>query len=263
MITIEVDKKGIKRVFAVEGSVAESQENSDVLRATALPRQLLHNAVVEAFNGLDDTTTELDEPAVWIPTERDGELDLPRKVIVKVNMLPRDALECVPSWFVAGCKKVFPKEDWAEAEAPLPKGDLLSIHNLEPVKDEEPTIGEVPADCAYFEQHRDLTEEELNKIHGAPYCSRIEEQAVMLFHERVNGFVEFGGEKLLDHWGWCGECDDNDTLIAEPYAVDHEGLTKLSAMCDQIGWTYKIKGISGHYPGSTVRIEIRPKGQSK
>jgi hypothetical protein len=226
MITIEVDNKGIKRVFAVEGSVAESQENSDVLRATALPRQLMHNAVVEAFSGLEDTTPELDEPDVWVPTDRDGELDLPRKIVVKVNTLPRDAFDCVPAWFFEGCKKLFPERDWDAEEAPLPKGDLLSTHD-------------------------------------APYCSRTEELAVMLFHEYLNRFSELGGEKLLDHWGWHGACDDNDVLISEPYAVDHEGLTKLSAMCAQLGWTYKIKGISGHYPGSTVRIEILPKGQSK
>jgi hypothetical protein len=214
MITIEVDKKGIKRVLAVEGSVAESQDNSDLLRATALPRQLLHNSVVEAFNGFDDTTPELDEPSVWIPTDRDGELDVPRKITVKVNVLPRNANERIPDWFIAGCKQLFP--------------------------DRTNKDGSVYPDWANAD---------------------VEEMAVMLFHSRVSLFSR--RERILDHYGWVGESDGTDILVAEPYAVDHEGLTKLSALCDQLGWTYKIKGISGHYPGSTIRIEIKPKGQGK
>ena len=260
MITIEVDKKGIKRVTAMEGSVAESQENSDLLRITALPRQLLHNSVLEAYTGGDDDVVpELDSPEVWVPTNRDGEIDVPRKMTIMSNVLPRYAYECVPAWFVEGCKKLFPNEDWAEVETPFSKEELLSLHKLEGVKDEEPVIGEAAPDHTYFEQRKNLSEEELNKLHDAPYCTRTEERAMSIFEHHVNGF---GSERILDHFGWVGECDGDDILVTEPYAVDLEGMTKLCALCNQLGWDCKLKGISGHYPGSTVRLEIQPKRES-
>src|SRR5215472_14032776 len=99
MITIEVDKNGIKRVLTVEGSVADAQENSDLLRVATLSLQWLHNSVVEYFSGLQDSIPELDEPKVWVPSLHDGdEVDVSRKIIFKVNVLPRRELKCVPPW---------------------------------------------------------------------------------------------------------------------------------------------------------------------
>jgi hypothetical protein len=210
MITIEVGKKGIRRVLTVEGSVADVQESSDLLRATALSRQWLHNSVVGFFSGLQEDPPELDDPEVWVPTDRDGELDLPRKITVMTNVLPRTPLEGVPAWFLEGCKKLFPGLDLA-------------------VKDHPPsTLSEV--------------------------------DAVSLFESHVNGL---GHENIIAHWGFCDDCDDNDVLVSEPYALDLEGLTKFCALCNQLGWKFKIKGISGYYPGATVRLEIRPQGQSR
>lgn len=210
MITIEVDKKGIRRVLAVEGSFADVQENSDLLSATALSRQWLHNSVIGFFSGFHEDPPELDDPEVWVSTNRDGELDLPRKITIMTNVLPRDPFECVPTWFFEGCKKLFPNEDWAKED----------------------------------------------QMPGALK----EEGALLLFQSHVNGL---GHENILDHWGFCGQADENDILVSEPYASDLEGLTKFGALCDQLGWQCKIKGITGHYPGSTIRLEIQPKGQGK
>ena len=214
MITIEVDKKGIRRVLAVQGSIADAQENRELLGVTDLSRQWLHNSVVAFFSGCQEDPPELDEPEVWVPTNRDGELDRARKITVLTNILPRGPFRVRPTWFFEGCKKLFPSEDWA-------------------AKDETPQ--------------------------GSP-CTLEEEQAVLLFQSHVNGF---GSENILDHWGFCSEGDENDILVSEPYGLDLEGVSKFCALCHQLGWDLKIKGICGHYPGSTFRLEIKPKGQGR
>ena len=227
MLNIEVNKKGIRRIYAATGSIATSDEIGELVRATALPSQLLHNSVVEYFagKGPQGDSEELADPIVWIPTNRDGELDLPRRIVVKTAMLPRDAFDYVPDWFTEGCKKLFPGADWANAETPLSKEVLLSLHSKE-----------------YVEAHKDLSEAQLNELAEPVYCSRTEELAVSLFYSRVNSF---GREKLLDHWGWCRE-RGIEVLVSEPYAVDQEVLVNLAVVCEQLGWKYKIHGTSGH-----------------
>jgi hypothetical protein len=247
-LTIRVSKDGVESPIRTGAdNVAEALEASDLIRATALPVRLLDGAVREFFSkgaAVDDEVIE-----VLVPTDRDGELDCERKIRLQVGVLPRDAFDGVPDWFVAGVKQLFPqgegpgKTDWADAEAAIPKDVLLAYHTEE-----------------YVEKHKHLSEEDLNLLHDAPYCSRTEEKAVSLFHSHVNGFSR--NEKLLDHWGFIGELDDT-VLVSEPYAVDQAGLQKLVAMCNQLEWEFKIKGISGHCPGSTLRIEIKPRRGSQ
>ena len=240
-LTIRVSKNGVvSPVRTGADNVADAVEVSDLIRATALPVRLLDSAVREFFNKTDQGVQELDDILVVVPTNRDGDLDCDRSIRLQVGILPRDAFDSVPDWFTEGVMKLFPEAGWANAEALIPKDALLAYHTDE-----------------YIEKHKHLSEEELNRLADPPYCSRTDEKAVSLFHSHVNGFSTH--EKVLDHWGFTGELDDT-VLVSEPYAADHVGLQKLSALCDQLDWEFKIKGVSGRCPGSTIRIEIKPKG---
>lgn len=245
MFHIDINKRGIQRIYGTTGSVSDSIEISDFVRATGLSTQLLHNSVVEYFTknaALNGALDELGDPTVWVPTQRDTGLDLPRKIVVNTAHLPRDAYDGVPDWFTEGCRKLFPDADWANAEKPLPKDVLLSVHSKR-----------------YIEQHRNLSEEQLNELADPSYCSRTEEFAVGLFHEHVNGLSR--KTPLLDHWGWCEE-GEKDVLVSEPYRVNQEALMKLGDLCAQVGWEYSIQGTSGHHPSRTIRIVIQPKDKS-
>lgn len=230
-LNIQLSRSGVDKVTAGSDSVSGSVELGQLIQASALPLRLLDTAVVEYFHGNAGEVEE--EPDVLVKTDLDGELDLPRRIKVQVATLPRDAFDGVPAWFVEGCKKLFPNEDWASAEAPTSKEGLLLWHSKE-----------------YVEKHKDLSEEQLNELANPPYCTRTEEKAVSLFDSRMSG--------VLDRWGWLGNSDDNDTLIAEPYGINLDGIKKLTSLCEQLSWTFSIAGKSGHYPSATIRIEIKP-----
>ena len=221
MLNIEIGKKGIRKIYPMRGYNVDGQEIRNLFRATALAVQQLHNSTVEFFGAksVSDGISELADPVVWVPSNVDGLLDLPRSIVIKTNVGPRKVYDGVPPWFTSGIKKLFLDdpcwEEWAKA---------------------------------------DVFSDELS------HCSLEEEQAVFLFENHVNSFAS---EHILEHWGWVSQADESDVLVTEPYAVHQEGLTKLADMCEQLGWTYKIKGISAHYPGSTIRIEIKPKGQQR
>lgn len=85
------------------------------------------------------------------------------------------------------------------------------------------------------------------------------ETAVTLFDSYVRGF---GGETVLDHWGWLEQEDGNEVLVSEPYAFD-SSLKVFMEFCESLGWVYKGRGVSGHAPGSTFRIEVYPKDQRR
>jgi hypothetical protein len=199
-LQIEISKTGVDQVRARARTIADGIEVGRLIEASAVGLRLLDSSIVEYFNrihGAEIAHNDVpDEPAVWIKTDRDGMLDLPRKIRVQVGTLPRDAFDAPPSWFVEGCKKLFPEEDWADDA---------------------------------------------------------EETAVALFGSACS----FG--PLLDHWGWIGECDDNDALISEPYRAHWHDLKNLGVICDEAGWKLSIQGVSGHYPSATFRIVINPK----
>lgn len=221
MLNIEIGKKGIRQIYPMEGHNVDDQEIRDLFHAIALPVQLLHNSALKFFGAksVEGGALELGDPVVWVHSDVDGLLDLPRLIVIKTHVLPRDVYDGVPPWFTSGIKKLFPDDPcWKEWAKP----NAFSTE--------------------------------------MPYCSLEEEQAVFLFQNHVNSF---SSERILDHWGWVSQADENDVLVSEPYAVDQQGTTKLAALCERLGWAYQIKGISAHYPGSTIRIEIKPKGQRR
>jgi hypothetical protein len=87
------------------------------------------------------------------------------------------------------------------------------------------------------------------------WVNNAEETAVSLFYSGCSF------SSLLDHWGWVNTGDGNDLLISEPYRVDKDDLKKLGDLCDRVGWTFSIQGVSGHYPSATFRIVISPRAK--
>lgn len=240
---IDLSKTGIDRVRTQARTISDSIEIEKLKEASTLPLRLLDIAVSDYFNGktaaMDTCAVEVaEEPVVWVRTNRDGEPDIPRKIKVRVGTLPRDPYEAPPSWFVAGMQKLFPEEDWVNAEAPLSKEELLALHSPE-----------------YIEKQKHLSVDELNELNTLPYCTRTEARAVSLFSNCC------GCSSLLEHWGWIGQCGDDDRLILEPYIARMDDLKKLTALCDQIGWIHSNQGASGHHPSATTRIVISPRAK--
>lgn len=62
----------------------------------------------------------------------------------------------------------------------------------------------------------------------------------------------------MDHYGWYTN-DGVTLLVSEPYAITDEDLTKLQRFCNECDLSFQIRGLSNHYPGRTIRIEIAPK----
>jgi hypothetical protein len=61
----------------------------------------------------------------------------------------------------------------------------------------------------------------------------------------------------LDHYGWVGE-----SLIFEPYGMGYygeDGLDSFIRFRDLLNLNCFITGVSSHYPGRTIRIEVWPK----
>jgi hypothetical protein len=245
-LLIEVSRTGVGEIRAAACTISDSIEARRLIEASAVGLRLLDSSILEYFEGraTPDAVDVADEPGVWVKTDRDGFLDRPRKIKVRVGTLPRDPFEAPPAWFVEGCKKLFPDQsnaegvvspDWDNAEAPLSKEMLLALHSKE-----------------YIEKHKHLSEEELNELSDPPFCTRTEELAVSLFVSACSS------SSWLDHWGWVGECNENDLLVSEPYRVNRDHLKNLEVLCDKVGWTFSIQGVSGHYPSATIRIVINP-----
>jgi hypothetical protein len=238
LIHVLLGKSGIIRAYSEVQGIANGKESAECFDAASLGLNLVHKSLREHFSGTKgavETQPVTNDVGVWLETNVDGEFDSPRKIEIEVGVLPRDPFNAPPSWFVEGCRKLFANEDWTNAGAMIPKDVLLSFHTEE-----------------YIAKYQHLSEGELNTLADPPYCTRTEEMAISLFGSRMSD--------ILDHWGWVGECDDMDALVSEPYAVDLNDLYKLVALCNEVGWNCVIKGLSGHHPGKTIRIEIKPKG---
>lgn len=70
----------------------------------------------------------------------------------------------------------------------------------------------------------------------------------------------------LDHAGFCGtNSDENsqDILIAEPYSVSMTQIVELISFFEKLGWVFSITGRSAHYPSATIRLEIKPKENTR
>jgi hypothetical protein len=169
-LIVEFTRNGVKNpVRGGVDSVADGVELADLIKASALPLRLLDTAVQEYFNSNAATRDAgmVDEPEVLIPTNRDGDLDVPRHIKIQVGVLPRDPFDAPPSWFVEGCKELFPREDWTETPSP------------------REVIGEKDGKKIF------------SIPEGEEYCSLVEQQAVSLFDSHLSS--------VLDNWGWVDE----------------------------------------------------------
>jgi hypothetical protein len=235
-LNIELFATGVERVRGGSDTVSGSEELGELIRASALPLRLLNDAVVQYFNGaaaLDDETA--DEPSVLVPTNTDGEMDLPRKIKVQTGVLPRDAFDGPPGWFVGVIQREFDDGTWDDLDKPLSREQLLSNHTPE-----------------FVAKHEKTSTEELNEMARAPFCTQLEEEAVRTFINFVSS------NRLFDHMGWVETKEGNDILVSEPYGGDMSDFQNLKALCDQFGWRFKVVGVSGHFPSATIRIEISP-----
>jgi hypothetical protein len=244
-LNIELSKTGVDRVRGGSDTVSGSAEVGELIKASALPLRLLNDSVIQYFNGAAAPEAETaDEPEVLVPTNRDGEPDLPRRIKVQTGVLPRDTFDAPPAWFVQAVKRnlhldehIFPKHYWDDLVKPVAP-DLI---------DKLQTSG------GTNEFGDDVQGLDLGHLQGAPYCDDIEEAAVTLFTSHVSS------NKLFDHWGWVETKEGNDVLVSEPYGGDMNDFQNLQALCDQFGWRFRVVGVSGHFPSATIRIEIRPR----
>lgn len=60
----------------------------------------------------------------------------------------------------------------------------------------------------------------------------------------------------LDHTGWVTNTHRGDVLVSEPYVIDADAIEGLVAFCRAANFKYRIRGLSAHCPGDTLRIEI-------
>jgi hypothetical protein len=209
---------------------------SDPARTPYPALRLLNDAVVQYFNGATAPDAETaDEPSVSVPTNRDGELDLPRRLKIQTGVLPRDTFDGPPGWFVDSIQQEFDDGTWGDLDKPLSREQLLANHTPE-----------------FVAKHAKTSTEELNETARAPFCTQLEEEAVRTFTNSVSR------NRLFDHWGWVETKEGNDVLVSEPYGGDMNDFQNLKAICDQFGWRFKVVGVSGHFPSATFRIEISP-----
>lgn len=232
LISIELGRTGIERVSTIIDGISEGVRAGNAVAALSLPLNLLDGATREFFSG---KSSNPDEPMVIVPRIVDDEFDAHRRITVRTANVPRSLFDAVPSWFVAGCKLLYPNYGWNDLSVPLTKKQLLAHHSEE-----------------WTAAHRDLSIEELNEAHLAPYCDSLEEAAVTLFKSSAGPW--------LDHEGWISRPDGSDILVSEPYNIDGSDLRKLIVTLDSVGWDLNIQGTSGHHPSATMRIEIAPRG---
>jgi hypothetical protein len=232
IFNIPVGREGVGKVTASMETIADGVLLGRAIAGLSLPLSLLDSSARDLFAGKDPGSAE---PVVFLPRNVDGEFDENRKIRVQSADCPRDPFDNVPAWFVAGVKTLFPNENWDELLLPRTRERLVTFHSKE-----------------WIEAHKDLTDEQLNEISTAPYCSLQEEWAVSLFESAAHGYLE--------HWGWLEKPDGRDVLVSEPYGVTGADLRKLIETLDKVGWDLNVRGVSGHYPSATLRIEIAPKG---
>jgi hypothetical protein len=232
ILNIPVGREGVGKITTSIESIADGVNTGHLLATLALPISLLDATARERFKG---EASESAEPAVFLPRNVDGEFDENRKIRVQSADCPRDPFDGVPTWFLAGVKKLFPGENWDELLLPLTREQLVANHSEE-----------------WIAAHKDLTVDQLNEISMAPYCNLQEEWAVSLFESAAHGY--------LDHWGWLEKADGRDVLVSEPYGVSGKDLRTLIETLDKVGWDLNVRGVSGHYPSATLRIEIAPQG---
>jgi hypothetical protein len=231
ILNIPVGREGVGKVTASIETIADGVDTGNLLAALSLPLSLLDSTAREC---LKSGASGSAEPAVFLPRNVDGEFYENRKIRVQSADCPRDPFDGVPTWFITGVKKLFPGENWDELLLPLTRKQLLANHSEK-----------------WIEAHKDLRTDQLNEISMAPYCNLQEEWAVSLFESAAHGY--------LDHWGWLEKPDGRDVLVSEPYGVAGKDLRTLIETLDKLGWDLNVRGVSGHYPSATLRLEIFPK----
>jgi hypothetical protein len=235
-LNIELFTTGVECVRGGSDSVSGSAELGELITASALPLRLLNDAVVQYFSGTSAPDAETaDEPSVSVPTNIDGELDLPRRIKVQTGVLPRDTFDGPPSWFVGAIQQEFDDGTWRDLDKPLEREQLLANHTPE-----------------FVAKHAKTSTEELSENARAPFCTQLEEEAVRTFTNLVFS------NRLFDHWGWVETKEGHDVLVSEPYGGTMDDFQDLRAICDRFGWRFKVLGVSGHFPSTTIRIEISP-----
>jgi hypothetical protein len=72
---------------------------------------------------------------------------------------------------------------------------------------------------------------------------------------------DFGGQfnpDWFDHHARAGE-----SLVVEPYDLDHESLRDLLAFADRYSLNLTISAVSSHYPTRTVAIFLTPREEAR
>jgi hypothetical protein len=247
-LNIRVDETGTK-VKADTGSVSGTAQMAGLIRAVSLPLNLLNEVAATYFSDNPPTADsspepleedpntglpKLDLPVVsLVPTLKDGMLDLPRQIQLQVANGPRDANEDTPEWFVRGVRAMFPDYDWEGLNEPVDQKLLDDLRRQYPGGKNE-FDEDVPVFTFVSDGH-DLTAE----------------TAVQLFYEAA-------GRNVTDHSGFVG-VGDQEVFVAEPYGLSLEEISKLAKLVKKADWTFRILGVSAHYPSATLRLEIRPK----
>jgi len=235
-LSIELLSTGVERVRGGSDTVSGSEELGELIRASALPLRLLNDAVVQYFNGAAAPDSETaDEPEALVPTDVDGERDLPRRIRIQTGVLPRDLFDGPPGWFVGAIQQEFDDGTWNDLDKPVSREQLLDNHTPE-----------------FVAKHAKTSTEDLNEMARAPFCTQLEEEAVRTFINFVSR------NRLFDHMGWVEIKEGVDILVSEPYHGSMDDFQNLKALCDQLGWRFKVVGVSGHFPSATFRIEISP-----
>lgn len=207
------------KVQAAVRTIADTHGASELFEAAGMGLQLTSTMVREYFQG-DQTKFK---SMALIPRSIDGEFDHTEEIEIGVAEIPRPLDDFMPAWFVEGVKRVFPDEGW-ETMSGQPEKKVCGTSEGKPL---------VTADIP---------------------CTEKEERAMLVFVEESAKHGHF-----LDHSGWLTKSDGREYLISEPYGINSDDLTKMIAFLDQFGWSFSIKGLSGHYPSRTICIEIFPK----
>jgi hypothetical protein len=230
-VNIKLTRRGVEKYASATTTIADIEESADLMKAASLYVRMLHEGVWEYF--ADEDRPPLEAPNVLVPSIVDGLDDVPRRIQIRVGNGPRDANEDTPEWFVSGVRKMFPDYDWKGLNELVDQKLLDDLRRQYPGGKNE-FDEDVPA-FSFVSDGHDLTAE----------------TAVMLFYEAA-------GRNVMDHSGFVG-VGDKEILVSEPYGVTLEEIARLAELLKMADWTFRILGVSAHYPSATIRIEIQPK----
>ena len=69
--------------------------------------------------------------------------------------------------------------------------------------------------------------------------------------------------RWIDHFGIYEDDKGNSVVFSEPYGLCNDSILSIMVLAQEINLDVRIDAASYHYPGHTLRIELRPLGEQE